>query len=275
MAFSTDQITVTGTGSLSIPSMPSASSLTNIVVFDSSSGQFSYTSSAAVGGGGESYLPLAGGTMDSGSIINFYNGSRLKEGTTDAGLSGNGGIALKCSVDYELKWDAGRLFVMTQNGFTIRESLYNLTVTPTANDDDTKGYIIGSRWTLDNGITYVCTDASTSAAVWEVQTGANTKYLTSWTGNYEFPEIYANERILLFDISGGAFLTVSLSFPIQSEALEGSKLTVKFVQNYNGTLTAIEHGGATYRIETPTFTYAAGEKITWVYNSQQDKWFLY
>ena len=48
MAFSTDRITITGTGSLSIPSMPSASSLTNIVVFDSSSGQFSYTSSIAI-----------------------------------------------------------------------------------------------------------------------------------------------------------------------------------------------------------------------------------
>jgi hypothetical protein len=51
MAFSTDQITITGTGSLSIPSMPTASSLTNIVVFNSSSGQFTYTSSAAIGGG--------------------------------------------------------------------------------------------------------------------------------------------------------------------------------------------------------------------------------
>ena len=48
MAFSTNQITITGTGSLSIPSMPTASSLTNIVVFDSSSGQFSYTSSSAI-----------------------------------------------------------------------------------------------------------------------------------------------------------------------------------------------------------------------------------
>jgi hypothetical protein len=48
MAFSTDQITITGTGSLSIPNMPSASSLNNIVVYNSGSGQFSYTSSAAI-----------------------------------------------------------------------------------------------------------------------------------------------------------------------------------------------------------------------------------
>ena len=86
MAFSTDQITVTGTGSLSIPSMPSASSLTNIVVYDSSSGQFSYTSSAAVGGGTSgTYTPSFRGltgitdlTLGSGVATYFQIGNLVQ-----------------------------------------------------------------------------------------------------------------------------------------------------------------------------------------------------
>ena len=104
-----------------------------------------------------------------GAGIYFANGSRVTEGTTDAGNGGNKGAALKCSVDYELKWEAGRLYVMEQNGFTIREVAHNFTQTPTANDDNTKGYVIGSRWILDNGSTYVCFDATTGAAVWSLE----------------------------------------------------------------------------------------------------------
>ena len=115
------------------------------------------------------YLPLAGGTMDTSATIAFVNGSQLQQGTTDAGLGGNGGVALKCSIQYELKWDAGRLFVMEQNGFTIRESLYNFTTVPTASDDVLKGYVLGSRWTLDNGITYVCTDNADKDAKWQLE----------------------------------------------------------------------------------------------------------
>ena len=116
------------------------------------------------------YLPLAGGIMDSGAIIQEANGSKLKEGTTDSALGGNKGIALVCSIDYELKWEAGRLYVLQQDGFTIREVLYNFTITPTVSDDDLKGFVIGSRWMLDNGDFYVCTGATTGAAVWVLET---------------------------------------------------------------------------------------------------------
>jgi hypothetical protein len=102
--------------------------------------------------------------LDSGDAIVLDNGSKLQKGTTDAGNGGNKGIALKCSLDYELKWEAGVLYVMEQDGFTIRESLYNQT-TPTVNDDDTKGFVGGSRWTNENRI-YRCDDATTGDAVW-------------------------------------------------------------------------------------------------------------
>ena len=113
--------------------------------------------------------------ISDGDGVFMDNGSRLIKGVTDAGLGGAKGIALKCSIDYEYKWEAGRLYVLEQNGFTIRETKYNFTTTPTVNDDSTKGFVIGSRWILDDGDVYVCTDATTATAVWELQsTGSGT-----------------------------------------------------------------------------------------------------
>jgi len=96
------------------------------------------------------------------------NGARLREGTTDGGLGGNKGIAQRCSIDYELKWEAGRLYVMQQDGFIIREVRNTFTATPTVNDDVTDGYVVGSRWVTDAGDVYVCTDPTATAAVWEI-----------------------------------------------------------------------------------------------------------
>jgi hypothetical protein len=107
--------------------------------------------------------------FDATQGILFNNSSRLREGTIDALLGGSKGIAQICAVGYELKWEAGRLYVMDGNGIYIRWSLYNFTITPTITDDVTLGYLTGSRWSLDDGTTYVCTDNTTGAAVWEIQ----------------------------------------------------------------------------------------------------------
>jgi len=136
----------------------------------------------STGGGGSQTLAevLVEGNITDGTDISISdgdkivlnNGANLKKGTTDAGLGGSKGIALRCAVDYELKWEAGRLYVMDGDGFTIREVSHNFTTTPTVNDDDTKGFVIDSRWILDDGDVYVCTDDTTGAAVWElVNTG--------------------------------------------------------------------------------------------------------
>jgi len=115
-----------------------------------------------------------------GSGIEFIaNTARLREGTIDAGLGGNKGIAQICAVGYELKWEAGRLYVMDGNGVLIRWSLYNFNVTPTVNDDSTKGYIIGSRWSLDDGTVYLCSDATLGAAVWTLQTSGGVTDVTA------------------------------------------------------------------------------------------------
>ena len=101
-----------------------------------------------------------------GGGILLDNGSRLREGTIDAGTGGSKGIAQICGVGYELKWEAGSLYVMGSSGNTIREVKYTFSNTPTTTDDDTKGYYIGSRWVLDNGDVYTCTDDTTGAATW-------------------------------------------------------------------------------------------------------------
>ena len=131
------------------------------------------------GGGGSQTLNevlVEGNTTDGedilisdGDQIQFDNYSRIRKGVTDAGNGGAKGVALVCSLDYELKWEAGRLYTMQQDGFTIREVSHNFTATPTVNDDITKGFVIGSRWILDNGDVYVCSDETASAAVWALQ----------------------------------------------------------------------------------------------------------
>jgi hypothetical protein len=107
-----------------------------------------------------------GDTLDADAIITFANGSRLKEGTTDQGTGGNGGIAQVCSIDYELKWEAGSQYVMEQDGTTIRVEQFARDFIPTVADDETKGYTVGSRRILDNGVVYTCTDASEANATW-------------------------------------------------------------------------------------------------------------
>jgi hypothetical protein len=61
---------------------------------------------------------------------------------------------------------------MDGNGIYIRWSLYNFTIVPTINDDVSLGYLPGSRWTLDDGSVYLCTDSTLGAAVWVLQSSS-------------------------------------------------------------------------------------------------------
>jgi hypothetical protein len=110
--------------------------------------------------------------LGSGGQVLLDNGSRLKEGTIDQGLGGSKGISQICAVGYEKKWEAGREYIMNDGGTTIREARYNFAQAPSINDDITTGFIVGSRWVLDNGTLYICTDNTDGAAVWELQAGA-------------------------------------------------------------------------------------------------------
>ena len=105
--------------------------------------------------------------FEAGAGIEFIaNAARVREGTNNAGLGGNKGVALICSNAYELKWEAGRLYYMEQDGFTIREVTHNFTLTPTENDDVNKGFVTGSKWVLDDGTVFLCIDNSSGNATW-------------------------------------------------------------------------------------------------------------
>jgi hypothetical protein len=107
--------------------------------------------------------------FDTGVGVLLDNTSRLREGTIDAGYGGNKGIAQICAVGYELKWESGSLYVMDGNGTHIRHTLYNFASVPSITEDITKGFLVGTRWSLDNGDVYVCSDNSIGAAVWVLQ----------------------------------------------------------------------------------------------------------
>ena len=108
-----------------------------------------------------------------GGGVLLDNDSRLREGTIDAGTGGSKGIAQICGVGYELKWEAGSQYVMNGNGDTIRIVNHKFTIAPAATDDSSSGFYVGSRWILDNGDIYVCTDSTIGAAVWEIETYAD------------------------------------------------------------------------------------------------------
>ena len=156
-----------------------------------------FATMADIGGGGTLNLQQVtdnGNTtdndiqFDAGVGVLLDNGSRLREGTIDAGFGGTKGIAQICAVGYELKWEAGRQYVMDGNGVLIRHSLNNFTTVPSATDDSTKGYYVGSLWTLDNGISYICTDSTIGAAVWGLY-DANPQVNSDWNATSGVEEI--------------------------------------------------------------------------------------
>jgi hypothetical protein len=132
----------------------------------------------AIGGGGgvgtlQQVTDLGNSTTNDIDFIanaglSFDNGAFFRKGTTDAGNGGAKGTAQICSINYELKWEAGRLYYMQQDGFTIRDVTHNFTFVPQVTDDSTKGFVAGSRWSLDDGTVYLCSDATIGAAVWAV-----------------------------------------------------------------------------------------------------------
>ena len=108
-----------------------------------------------------------------GGGVLLDNSSRLREGTIDANTGGSKGIAQICGVGYELKWEAGSQYVMNGSGDNIRIVNHKFNIPPVVTDDSSSGFYVGSRWILDNGDIYVCTDSTIGAAVWEIETYAD------------------------------------------------------------------------------------------------------
>ena len=105
--------------------------------------------------------------VDDADAVELNNGSLLKKGTYSFEGVG-GGISRICSVGYEDMWQSGIRYVFDNNG-EIRHATNGFNTIPDVSFDKTLRFKIDSLWTLDDGTTYVCTDASVGAAVWELQ----------------------------------------------------------------------------------------------------------
>jgi hypothetical protein len=194
--------------------------------------------------------------INDADAIELENGSSLKKGTYDFG--GDGGISRICSVDYEDMWQAGIRHVFDNNGF-IRHSTNCFDVIPDETFDVTLRFKVDSLWTLDNGTTYKCTDASTGAAVWEIYNSFIpnlTQVLT--VGDKEFQQIDGDRDFELADrlkyslVTGGMTMTLDDDL----ELFPSNSLIQFFVAN--DTIPAT----ATLNITAGTQCYYLSETIT-------------
>jgi hypothetical protein len=232
----------------------------------------------------------------------FDNTSTLRKGTIDAGYGGAKGIAQVCSIGYELKWEAGRLYVMGDGGTTIREVSHNFTTTPSATDDNTKGFIVGSRWILDNGDLYICTDVTTSTAVWVLQTittadiadSLNKRYVTdanlttigNTSGTNTGDQTFLNARVqtvtssaTVTPVSTNDLVTITaqavgltLANPTGTFT-EGQALMIRIKDNATARTIAFDTNYRAIGVTLPTTTVISKTLyLGIIYNSTDSKW---
>jgi hypothetical protein len=127
--------------------------------------------------------------FNAGVGILLNNGSRLRNGTSDLDNQGNKGIAQIDAGGFELVWEEGSQYVMDGNGTLIREVNHKFNIVPDLNNDSTQGFYVGSRWILDNGDVYVCTDSTVGNAIWEIAPNADWNATTGSTAIANKPTI--------------------------------------------------------------------------------------
>ena len=107
------------------------------------------------------YLPLAGGTMDDNASILWDNASAIRE-------AGDQGLEIECSAGYKWQWVAGRMILRQIDSGQIARIIAIDEINPAATDDETQGFVPGTRWETANGTVYVCTNSVENEAVWVV-----------------------------------------------------------------------------------------------------------
>jgi nitrogen fixation protein len=200
-------------------------------------------------------------SISNGDAIILDNGSMLKKGTIDAGNGGAKGISQICGVGYEHKWEAGRLYIMNDGGTTIREVSHNFTITPTATDDVTKGFVQNTRWILDNGDVYVCTDPTEDAAVWELVNTIPTLQQVTDAGNETTTSIKASQ--LVTQTNGSAKSMTLSSNNVQSERTaewQDKEYTgIADITDIPDTSTLVPYTGATADVDLGEYELKAGQ----------------
>ena len=151
---------------------------------------------AALGG----KLPLAGGTMDENAIVTLFNGSKWQQSTPDKGIAGTAGFSVICSAGYEYKFALGFLFILSDGSSTVRKVLY-APAAPTATDDTTLGFTTDTTWEMADGTLYECTDATATAAVWEVVPATDATKLPLAGG--EMTGAITNDGVINVNIGNG------------------------------------------------------------------------
>lgn len=144
-------------------------------------------------------LPAAGTVSSTDEVIIFQGGttaagfvSQLSSGlepTIDHTKILNIGANSHADIDAHIANQANpHLVTKTQVGLSDVQNIlnnYTATTNPTANDDNTQGYSIGSHWinTATNNA-YIASDVSTGAAVWAYLTaGALGRFVVNAAGN--------------------------------------------------------------------------------------------
>jgi hypothetical protein len=230
-----------------------------------------------VGGGGSQTLAevlvegnSTGGeniVINNADSIELENTSLLKKGTYNFG--GNGGISRICSNNYEDMWQNGFRHVFDQSGF-IRNSTNCFDIIPDETFDETLRFKVDSIWTLDNGTSYICTDATTGAAVWELYSIGSTPTLQEVTdeGNTTTNPIIFDDTNLQVEIGSSAGFPYFKMLNIESgqaTLFDNSDNTAsryaKF-QDKNGTLAYMDDipssgGGIPHATASGTDTYTA------------------
>ena len=117
----------------------------------------------------------------------------------------------------------------------------NAITTPIATDDKIKGYSEGSIWVY-GGITYTCTDATTSKAVWA--SSADIFYFDSWAtliaAINAVGSTYINKYAVVSNANGGAnsgATYVSSSGAVTNPIVDGNSATYKI--NTQGTIYSV------------------------------------
>ena len=171
--------------------------------------------------------------VDDADAIELNNTSLLKKGTYNFG--GNGGVSRICSNNYEDMWQNGFRHVFDQSGF-IRHSTNCFDVIPDSSFDVTLRFKVDSLWTLDNGTTYKCTDATEGAAVWvpyvlPISTRKEIKLLFDTDGDYTF--VAGDEsKIIIVVVTGTLPETLSYTVPEGVFSL-GDQLMVRLIGTPN------------------------------------------
>ena len=208
--------------------------------------------------------------------VEFDNTSTLKEGTYDFG--GSGGISRICSVGYEDMWQSGIRHVFDNSGL-IRNSTNCFNIIPDNTFDNSLRFKVGSLWTLDDGTTYKCLDASTGSAVWEAQSGTFAPTVTNISPNttsVTFQNMIYSQvgNIVTFSCffevgfdTGESAVTFDIDLPIASTF--GDSKSIVGVMSSNSTNFTYGKVESNSSVGTVTVVGVTGSTITYIWFTGQ------